>query len=153
MNQLELGCQGFHEVPPSLPHITPTLIFKIKALTPFEWKYQIVQATLLVFVNIGDDSIMADDVVTFLNPLVVPIEKEEFEKAPLDVNVSQWLHEEKSSRRVVLAWDHWLSLNPHALTIYLKFVLGRGVAQERFEECECEDDDIRLHCWTWSKLI
>jgi hypothetical protein len=60
----------------------------------------------LVFVNIGDDSIMADDVVTFLNPLVVPIEKEEFEKAPLDVNVSQWLHEEKSSRRVVLAWDH-----------------------------------------------
>jgi hypothetical protein len=69
------------------------------------------------------------------------------------VNVSQWLHEEKSSRRVVLAWDHWLSLNPHALTIYLKFVLGRGVAQERFEECECEDDDIRLHCWTWSKLI
>jgi hypothetical protein len=32
-------------------------------------------------------------------------------------------------------WDHQLSLNPHALTIYLKFVPTRGAAPERFEEC------------------
>jgi hypothetical protein len=46
-------------------------------------------------------------------------------------------------------WDHRLSLNPHALTIYLEFVLARGAAPERFEECKCEDDDVRLHCRTW----
>ncbi len=42
-----------------------------------------------------------------------------------------------------------MSLNPHALAIYLKFVLTRGTAPERFEECQCEDDDVRLHCETW----
>jgi hypothetical protein len=45
-----------------------------------------------------------------------------------------------------LAWDRQLSSNPHALTIYLKFVPARGTAPERFEECQCEDDDVRLHC-------
>jgi len=49
MNPLELGCLGFHEISRSLPHIMPTLIFKIEALIPFECKYQIVLATLLVF--------------------------------------------------------------------------------------------------------
>jgi hypothetical protein len=47
------------------------------------------------------------------------------------------------------AWDHWLSLNPHALTIYLEFVLARGAALKWVEECQCEDDDVRLHCRTW----
>jgi hypothetical protein len=48
------------------------------------------------------------------------------------------------------ALDRQLSLNPHALAIYLKFVPPRGAAPKRFEECQCEDDDVRLHCQTWS---
>ncbi len=39
--------------------------------------------------------------------------------------------------------------NPHALTIYLEFVHARGAAPKRFENCQCEDDDVRLHCRTW----
>jgi hypothetical protein len=71
------------------------------------------------------------------------------------VNVSQRSSEEEPSRRMVrtwvvcLAWDRRLSPNPHALAIYLEFVLARGVTPKRFEECQCEDDDVRLHCWTW----
>jgi hypothetical protein len=37
MNLLELWCQGFHIVPslePTLPHIMPTLISKIKNIKP-----------------------------------------------------------------------------------------------------------------------
>jgi hypothetical protein len=44
---------------------------------------------------------MADDVATPLNPLVTLIEQEELEEAPFDMNVSQRLREEESSRRVV----------------------------------------------------
>ncbi len=72
-----------------------------------------------------------------------------------DVNVFQQSHEEKPSRQVVRiqvdcsAWDRWLSPNPHALAIYLEFVLIQGAAPERFEECQCEDDDVRLHRRTW----
>jgi len=82
------------------------------------------------------------------------IEKEKLEKATLDVNVSQRLREEKPSRRMVhtrvdrLAWDCQLSPNPHALTIYLEFVLACGVALERFEKCQCEDNNVHLHCRT-----
>jgi hypothetical protein len=43
-------------------------------------------ATFLVFVDVGEDSIMANDVVMLLNPLVAPIE-EQFEEISLDVNV------------------------------------------------------------------
>jgi hypothetical protein len=39
-----------------------------------------------------------------------------------------------------------VSPNPHALAIYLEFVPTRGAALEKFEECQCEDDDVRLHC-------
>ncbi len=46
------------------------------------------------------------------------------------------------------AWDRRLSPNPHVLTIYLKFVPACGVATEKFEKCQCEDDDVRLHCRT-----
>ncbi len=46
-------------------------------------------------------------------------------------------------------WDRRLSPNPHALTIYLEFVPTRGAAPKRFEECQCKDDDVRLHCRTW----
>ncbi len=103
---------------------------------------------------------MADDVATLSNPPIAPIDKEELEEAPfdeivLDVNVSQRSHEKKPSRMVVRnqvdhsAWDRRLSTNPHALTIYLEFVPTRGTAPKRFEECQCEDDNIRLHCRTW----
>jgi hypothetical protein len=98
---------------------------------------------------------MADDVVTLSNPPVAPVEQEELEEAPLDVIVSQWPREEESPRRVVRtrvdhsAWDRRLSPNPRALAIYLEFVPARGATPERFEECQCENDDVCLHCQTW----
>ncbi len=45
--------------------------------------------------------------------------------------------------------DRQLSPNPCALAIYLEFVPARGATPERFEECQCENDDVRLHCRTW----
>jgi hypothetical protein len=101
-------------------------------VTPFECKYQIVSVTPLVFVDVGEDLGMVDDVVTPSNPLIAPIEAKELEKTPLDVNVFQWSCKKEPFRRVVhtqtdyLAWDHRFSPNPHALTIYLKFVPTRG---------------------------
>jgi hypothetical protein len=71
------------------------------------------------------------------------------------MNVSQRSRKEEPSRTVVRtrvnrsAWDHRLSPNPHALTIYLEFVPARGTTPKRFEECQCEDNDVRLHCRTW----
>ncbi len=47
------------------------------------------------------------------------------------------------------AWDCQLSPNPHALAIYLECVHARVAAPERFEKCQCEDDDVRLHYQTW----
>jgi hypothetical protein len=123
-----------------------------KISTPSERKYHIVSVTLLVFVDADENLIMADDVAMPSNPLVSLIKKEEFEEALFDVNVSQRSREEKPSRRVVhtrvdrSAWDRQLSPNPHALAIYLKFVLICGVTQERFEECQCEDNDVHFHC-------
>ncbi len=99
--------------------------------------------------------VMADNDATPSNPLVALVQQEELEEAPLDLNVSQRLCEEESLRRVVhtrvarSVWDRRLSPNPHALTIYLEFVPARGIAPERFGECQCEDDDVRLHCRTW----
>jgi hypothetical protein len=49
-----------------------------KALTPSERKYHIVSATLLVFVDAGENLVMVDDVVTPSNPPVSLVEKEEF---------------------------------------------------------------------------
>ncbi len=78
--------------------------------------------------------VMADDDVTPPNPPVALVQQEELEEAPLDLNVSQWPREEESPRRVVCTrvyrsvWDRRLSPNPHALTIYLEFVLARGAA-------------------------
>jgi hypothetical protein len=46
------------------------------------------------------------------------------------------------------AWDCQLSPNLHALTICLEFVLAYGIALERLEECQSEDDDVRLFCRT-----
>jgi len=109
----------------------------------------------LVFVDACENLIMADDVTTPLNLLISLVEKEELEKAPLDVNVSQRSRKKESSRKVVCtrvdhsAWDRQLSPNPHALTIYLEFVPACGTAPKRFEECQCEDDNARFHCQIW----
>jgi hypothetical protein len=108
-----------------------------------------------VFVDAGENLVMVDDVVTPSKPPFAPIEEEELEEAPFDVNVSQRSCKEEPSRRVVRtrvdrsAWDCHLSPNPHALVIYLEFVPARRVAPERFEKCQCEDDDVRFHCRTW----
>jgi len=45
--------------------------------------------TLLVFVDVGEGSIMTDDVVTLSNLQVALVEKEELGETQLDVNVSQ----------------------------------------------------------------
>jgi len=98
---------------------------------------------------------MADDDVTPSNPPVAPVQQEELEEAPFALNVFQRPCEEEPPRRVVRTrvnrsvWDCRLSPNPHALAIYLEFVPARGAVPERFEECQCEDDDVRLHCRTW----
>jgi transposase len=89
---------------------------------------------LSVFVDASEISVMADDVATPLNPPVAPVEQEELEEAPLDMNVFQRPRKEEPSRRVVrtridrLAWDRRLFPNPRALAIYLEFVPTRGVA-------------------------
>jgi hypothetical protein len=72
-----------------------------KALTPSKRKYHIIFATLFVFVHACENLIMTNDVTTPSNLPVSLVEKEELEEAPLDVNVSQRLREEKPSRRVV----------------------------------------------------
>ncbi len=108
---------------------------------------------------------MVDDVAMPSNPPVAPVDQEKLEEAtfdgtPLDeltleVNVFRRPHEYESSRRVVRTrvdrsvWDRRLSPNPHALAIYLEVVPTRGATRERFEECQCEDDDVRLHCQSW----
>ncbi len=85
--------------------------------------------------------VMANDDATPSNPPVAPVQQEEFEEAPLDLNVSQRPREEESPRRVVRirvdrsVWDCRLSPNPRALAIYLEFVPAREAAPERFEEC------------------
>jgi hypothetical protein len=98
---------------------------------------------------------MADDDATPSNPQIAPIQQQELEEAPLDLNVSQRSCEEKPPRKVMHTsvdrsiWDCRLSPNPHALAIYLEFFPAHGAAPERFEECQCEDDDVCLHCRTW----
>ncbi len=69
-------------------------------------KYQFVLATPLIFVDVGENSIMVDDIVMPLNLLVTLVEEEEFEEASFeeasfDVNVSQWSRKEKLFLRMV----------------------------------------------------
>jgi len=81
-----------------------------KTSTPSKHKYYIISVSFLV-VDAGEDLIMVDDVTTPSNPPVSLIEKEELEEAPLDVNVFQRSHKEKSYEKVVCtrvdcsAWD------------------------------------------------
>jgi hypothetical protein len=56
------------------------LIFKIKASISFECKHQITLATFLVFVDVNENLIMANDVARTLNPLVTLVEGKELEK-------------------------------------------------------------------------
>jgi hypothetical protein len=44
---------------------------------------------------------MANDVITHLSPPIALIKDEKFEETFFDVNVSQWPHEKKLSRRMV----------------------------------------------------
>jgi len=82
-----------------------------KTSTPSKRKYHIVSATFLVFVDACENLIMANDLAMPWNPSVSLVEKEELEKAPFDMNVSQRSREKEPSRRVVhsrvdrLAWD------------------------------------------------
>jgi hypothetical protein len=105
-----------------------------------------------VFVDACEILVMVNDVATPSNPLIAPTEQEELEEVLFDVNVSQRLREEEPSRRVMCiqvdrsAWDRRLSPNPHASIIYLEIVPTRGAVSKRFKECQCEDDDVRLHC-------
>ncbi len=46
---------------------------------------------LSIFVNAGENLVMADDVVKPSNLLVTPIKNEKFEKTLFDVNISQQL--------------------------------------------------------------
>jgi hypothetical protein len=108
-----------------------------------------------IFIDVGENLVRANDVTMPLNPLIALVEEEELEEASLDVNVFQWSREEEPSKRVVRiqidrsTWDYRLSLNPCALVIYLEFVVARRAVPKRFEECQCENDDVRFHCQTW----
>jgi hypothetical protein len=75
-----------------LPHITLTLIYLINASTPFECKYQIIPDIPSDFVDIGENLVMADDVATPSNPLIMLLKKEELEKTLFHVNVFQRSH-------------------------------------------------------------
>jgi len=72
----------------------------------------------LVFVDAGENVVMADDVAMPSNPPISLVKKEELEEAPLDVNVSQRSREEELSRKMLrtridcLTWDRRLSPNP-----------------------------------------
>jgi len=98
-------------------------------------------ATLLVFIDAGEDLIMVNDVVMLSNIFYAPIEEEELKETPFDVNVTQRSRKEKLFKRVVrtrVNWSTWycqLFPNPHALIIYLEFVPAREVALKRFEKC------------------
>jgi hypothetical protein len=110
------------------------ICYNKKVSTPSERKYHIVSATLLVFVDAGENLVMTNDVATPSNPPVSLVEKEKLEEASLDVNVSQRSREEEPSKRMMRtrvdrsAWDCRLSPNPHALAIYLEFVPACGAS-------------------------
>jgi len=69
-------------------------------MTPLNTSAKLVRLPL-GFVDVGENLVMADDVITPSDSLVVPIEKENFEEMSLDVNVSQQSCEEEPFRRMV----------------------------------------------------
>jgi hypothetical protein len=59
------------------------------------------QTTLLFFIDVSGGLIMVNDATTSSNPLLVPIQNEEFKETPFNVNVSQQPCEEKPIGKVV----------------------------------------------------
>jgi hypothetical protein len=57
--------------------------------------------TFYLFIDIGKDRTMADDATTFSFLLVMLVQDEELEEAPIDMNVSQRLSEEELIGKVV----------------------------------------------------
>ncbi len=129
--------------------------FLNKGNDPLRMKMPNCSSYLSIFVDAGENLVKVDDLAMPSNPLVTLVEENELEETLLNVNVSQRLCEEEPSKRMVRirvnrsTWDRQLSPNPHALAIYLEFVFARGAAPERFEECQCEDDDVHIHYQTW----
>jgi len=73
-----------------------------KGLTPSERKYHLVRTTFLVPILLMQvQLVMADDDATPSIPPVAPVQQEELEEAPLDLDVSQRPREEEPPRRVV----------------------------------------------------
>ncbi len=72
----------------STPYTYPNLSNN-KTSTPSKRKYHIESTTYLVFVDVGENLVMADDVGKPSNLPVSLVEKEELEEALFDVNVSQ----------------------------------------------------------------
>jgi hypothetical protein len=70
-----------------------------KASTPFEHKYHLVCTTWFLLMQV--QLVMADNDATPSNLPIAPIQQEELEEAPIDLNVSQRPCEEKPPRRVV----------------------------------------------------
>ncbi len=124
-------------------------------MTLFEHKYHIVSTTLLVFVDASEDSVMVDDVIMPSNPPIAPVGFFFFKKHHLTRMFPNGRATKNLFWRVVRirvdhsAWDLWSSLNPHTLTIYLEFVLARKVMLKRFEKCQCENNNVCFHYWTW----
>ncbi len=63
-------------------HIVPTLIFEIKTSNLFQMQILslLFQVILLFYFDANGDPIMANDVITSSNPLVVVVWNEKFEK-------------------------------------------------------------------------
>jgi hypothetical protein len=59
------------------------------------------QTTLFFFIDVSGGLIMANDATTSSNPLLVPIQNEEFKETPFNVNVSQHPCKEKPIGKVV----------------------------------------------------
>jgi hypothetical protein len=89
----------------------------INALSNANIKF-IVIATFLFFIDVGEDLIMVNDVTTSSNPLVMPIQDEEFEEALFDVNVSQQPREKnKLERWCTLEWLTLHGIVKYCLTL------------------------------------
>jgi len=79
---------------------------------PSECKYQIIPAIFLVFIDPGEDSVMANDDVMPLNLPVVLIEEEKLKEPLFDTNVFKQPRDEKLFQNVVHTrvncsmWDH-----------------------------------------------
>jgi hypothetical protein len=65
------------------------LNFLNKGNDPFRMQMPNYSSYLSIFIDVGENLVMVNDVATPSNLPVAPIEEEELEEASLDVNVSQ----------------------------------------------------------------